>query len=155
MLCYLTETTAGNGALRVLPGSHRQSILMHKHLPEPHGDEANHLPADHPAMTDCADQVTVPMRAGDAVMLDYRLLHGTHANSTAARRDCILLSFIIDWIALPTELKAHCAMHPALPRADEAEAVMVSGYADLLPQFAGTPASLSVNRVPPTIFQTR
>ena len=155
VLCYLTDTTVGNGALRVLSGSHRQSTPMHGHLPEPHGDEANRLAADHPAMMDCADQVTVPVRAGDAVVLDYRLLHGTHANTTAARRDCILLSFIVDWLRLPNELKAHCAMHPALPRDDEAEAVMASVYAGVLPPFSGSPASLSVNRVPPAIFQAR
>lgn len=154
VLCYLTDTSVPNGALRVLPGSHRRSVPMHAHLPEPHGDEANRLPLDHPAMSDHPDQVTLSVRAGDAVVLDYRLLHGTHANKSSLPRDCILLSFILNWRRLPEALKAHCALHPALPGKDETLAVAMSGYADLLPRFAGVPASLRVNRRAPAVFKT-
>jgi ectoine hydroxylase-related dioxygenase (phytanoyl-CoA dioxygenase family) len=155
VLCYLTDTNETNGALRVLPGSHHKSMPMHGQLPEPHGECANGLPLHHPAMRDCPDQMTVSVRAGDAVVLDYRLLHGTHANGTPQRRDCILLSFIPNWRALPSELKAHFAMHPALPQDGEASSRLASGYADLLPSFAGTPKSLAVNRVAPAIFGAR
>jgi len=154
VLCYLTDTSVDNGALRVLSGSHRRSMPVHALLPEPHGEEANRLPLHHPAMADHPDQITVGVRAGDAVLLDYRLLHGTHANGSASPRDCILLSFIVDWPHLPDELKAHCALHPALPRQEEAPAVAASGYAALLPQFAGMPESLQVNRRAPPIFET-
>jgi hypothetical protein len=33
------------------------------------------------AMRDHPNQVTLSVRAGDAVVTDYRLLHGTHANT--------------------------------------------------------------------------
>jgi ectoine hydroxylase-related dioxygenase (phytanoyl-CoA dioxygenase family) len=34
-------------------------------------------------MADHLGQVTLEVRAGDAVVVDYRLLHGTQANVTA------------------------------------------------------------------------
>lgn len=155
VLCYLTDTNEGNGALRILPGSHHQSTPLHGQLPEPHGEAANRISLDHTAMRDHPDQITVAVRTGDAVVLDYRLLHGTHANDTARRRDCILFSFMPNWAALPPEIKAHCAMHPALPNRKEASSVLMRGYADLLPRFAGPPASLVVNRVAPANFRTQ
>src|SRR5262245_54225374 len=94
LLCYLGDTDAENGTLRLLPGSHRRSLPIHAVLPEPHGPDANTLAADHPAMMDCAGQVTFCAKAGDAALLDYRLLHGTHPNCSERRRDCVLLSFI-------------------------------------------------------------
>jgi hypothetical protein len=155
MLCYLTDTNRDNGALRVLPGSHHKSSAIHGQLPEPHGDDANRLPYDHPAMADSPDQATVPVKAGDTVVLDYRLLHGTHANGTSHRRDCILLSFIPNWTGLPPELKAHLAMHPALPNPEEQPSPSTGIYAELLPHFAGTPASMTVNRMAPANFSAR
>ena len=152
VLCYLTETEIRNGALRVLPGSHRVSTPIHGFLPEPHGAEANELPFDHPAMADCPGQITLAAKAGDAVVLDYRLLHGTHPNETAQRRDCILLSFIPAWRTLPREIKAHLIAHPALPDHTEAAARSSSGYDALLPLCSGAPATLPVNRVPPPRF---
>ena len=106
-------------------------------------------------MSDLSGQQTLSVSAGDAVALDYRLLHGTHANDGPHRRDCILLTFMPDWTSLPSELKAHLVMHSALPCADEAAAVGVSGYAALLPTYAGTPASVDINRRPPATFSAR
>jgi hypothetical protein len=155
VLCYLTDTNRDNGALRVLPGSHHKSSAIHGQLPEPHGNDANSLSLDHPAMIDSPDQKTVPVKAGDAVVLDYRLLHGTHGNATPRRRDCILLSFIPNWAGLPPELKAHLAMHPALPSREERPSTYAGIYADLLPHFTGTPASVTISRVAPAHFSAR
>jgi hypothetical protein len=154
VLCYLSDTSERNGALRVLPGSHHKSTAIHAQLPEPHGEYANGLPLDHPAMRDSPDQITVPVQAGDAVVLDYRLLHGTHANETSDRRDCVLLSFIPNWRGLSVDLKAHLIAHPALPDASETAHPAV-GYADLLPRFAGTSAPLRINRLPPPTFNVQ
>lgn len=153
VLCYLQDTDRNNGALRVLPGSHHKSAPMHALLPELHGEHASRLPLDHPAMMESPDQLTVPVRAGDAVVLDYRLLHGTYANDTPHRRDCLLLSFIPNWRGLPSEIEAHFALHPALPNEQETASSVASAYADLLPRFFGTPTSMSVNRIAPTDFR--
>lgn len=155
VLCYLDDTEARNGALRVLPGSHHASAAIHRELPEPHGEFANALPPGHAALADLAEQQTLAVRAGDAVVLDYRLLHGTHANETAGRRAGILLSFVPDWDALPAEIQAHLIVHPALPAGDEAGSCASSSYTHLMPRFDGVPQSLPVNRVAPAVFAAR
>jgi hypothetical protein len=151
VLCYLSDTDATNGALRVLPGSHARSSSLHAELPEAHADEATALDTDHIAMRDHPGQVTVAVKAGDAVVTDYRLLHGTHANATGQRRDCILLSFTPNWQGLPLDVRGHLVRHPALPRPDEA--IPAHGLdASLLPVHSGPRADLWLNRNAPVAF---
>jgi Phytanoyl-CoA dioxygenase (PhyH) len=80
VLCYLADTTEANAALRVVPGSHLRS-------------------------TGLDNDRTLEARAGDAVVIDYRLLHGTYANCTHDRRTS------------PPPLRWHAARSPAQPRA--------------------------------------
>lgn len=152
LLCYLGATDETSGALRLLPGSHHRSVPLHATLPEAHGDDANALSVAHPALNDDPGQVTVNVQPGDAVIIDYRLLHGTHPNAKPSRRDCILLSFVPDWPRLPDEIKAHLAMHPALPTETERRGSDIPSYCGLLPDYSGTPTSLAVNRIAPAVF---
>jgi ectoine hydroxylase-related dioxygenase (phytanoyl-CoA dioxygenase family) len=149
VLCYLTDTSAGNGALRVLPRSHHASSSLHAFLPEAHAPDAD-LSPDHPAADDHEDQVTLAVRAGDAVVLDYRLLHGTHANGTGERRDCIVLTLTPAWRQLPEDIRGHLISHPALPAA--AEDGSSAPIVPLLPVYAGPRRDLPLNRVPPSRF---
>jgi hypothetical protein len=153
VLCYLDDTSARNGALRILPGSHHRSAPIHAILPEAHSKTAQELDPGHEAMRDLEDQVTLGLRSGDAVALDYRLLHGTHPNSTATRRDCILLSFTPSWRRLPEELKAHLIQHPALPSEEEHPGESALNP-DLFPTFRGVRRSLTLNRNAPPRFET-
>jgi ectoine hydroxylase-related dioxygenase (phytanoyl-CoA dioxygenase family) len=152
VLCYLADTTADTGALRVIPNSHAASVPLHAALPEAHGDEASALDLSHPAMADHPQQVTLTLHAGDAVVTDYRLLHGTHGNSGDHRRDCVLLSFTPHWRELPTDIRAHLISHPALPAADERCAGTLS---TVLPTFAGERRDLPLNRSAPAEFTAR
>ncbi len=86
VLCYLADTMARNGALRLLRGSHLKSTPLHAVLPEAHGHSAEGLEPGHIALSDFPDQVTLCLRAGDAVVIDYRLLHGTHGNGCGSRQ---------------------------------------------------------------------
>lgn len=149
LLCYLVPTDASNAALRVLPGTHRRSIALHADLPEAHAEGADRLPAAHPAMRDHPGQVTLRMGAGDAAVIDYRLLHGTHPNDSEARRDCLLLTFAPDWSGLPAEIRAHLISHPALPRAGE-PADGAPGWSELLPDHAGPRRDLALSRRAPS-----
>jgi ectoine hydroxylase-related dioxygenase (phytanoyl-CoA dioxygenase family) len=106
VLCNLDQTEDRNAALRVLPGSHRASASLHAALPKAHAPDADALGPAHPAMRDHPDQLTLRLRAGDAVVIDYRLLHGTHANATGARRDCVLLTSAPSW----TSSSARCGV---------------------------------------------
>jgi hypothetical protein len=119
LLVYLSDTDERTGALRVRPGSHRG---------EPR------------------DPITLPVRAGDAVVLDYRLLHGTHANEAHARRDAVLLSFTPSWARLPQDIRGHLIAHLAQPTADERPAG--TPVAPLLARFDGPRRDLPLNREP-------
>jgi ectoine hydroxylase-related dioxygenase (phytanoyl-CoA dioxygenase family) len=151
LLCYLAETNIENGALRVLPGSHLKSTPIHGVLPEAHGVAAGELDLEHAAFRDLPDQVTLYLRAGDAVVIDYRLLHGTHGNRRDSRRDCILLSFTPCWNTLPTDIKAHLIAHPAQPT--EAETNAASVLRSLLPSFSGIRRDLPLSRNAPSDFE--
>lgn len=88
---YLSDTNVENGCLRLIPGSHRQRNDLHEHLIAPHEgggydiDETNEwMFYDHP------DAIDVPVKAGDLVIADARLLHSTHPNSSQKRRTLLL-----------------------------------------------------------------
>jgi hypothetical protein len=152
VLCYLTATTVQNGALRVLPGTHHRSALIHAILPEAHGEFVESLDTRHAALSDQPGQVTLSLRAGDAVVMDYRLIHGTHANESDTRRDCIILNFAPSWRRLPDDIKGHLICHTALPL--ESETVPDStGVSKLLPTFSGERRSLPLSRNAPARFE--
>jgi Phytanoyl-CoA dioxygenase (PhyH) len=151
VLCYLEDMSEQVGALRVLPGSHLKSTPLHHILPEAHSKTAEELEAGHPAFGDAAGQITLRLNSGDAVALDYRLFHGTHANATDRRRDCILLSFTPSWRHLPAEIRAHLIQHPAQPSREELPEA--TALADVLPSYDGTRGSLSLKRDAPAQFQ--
>jgi hypothetical protein len=122
VIVYLTATDERSGALRAVPGSHLG-----------HG---------------AAHEVTLPARPGDAVVLDYRLLHGTHPNAAATRRDAVLLSFAPSWRALPADVRGHLIQHLALP--GDGEPVPRGGWHQrLLPSFDGERLDLPLNLVAP------
>ncbi|HEY2570295.1 MAG TPA: phytanoyl-CoA dioxygenase family protein [Solirubrobacteraceae bacterium] len=153
LLIYLSDTDSANGALRVLPGSHLRSSPIHALLPEAHGAEAAQLDAAHPAFADLPGQVTLALQAGDAVALDYRLLHGTHANTSDTRRDALLLTFAPSWAELPDDVRGHLIEHPALPCEQEAGSARASSVVELLPDWDGPRATLTLNRNAPREFE--
>jgi hypothetical protein len=130
LLCYLSPTTTATAALRVVPGSHHRGM---------------------PAAEAPADAKTLALNAGDAVLIDYRLLHGTHPNAGDGRRDCLILNFAPAWGSLPMDVRAHLIRHPALPGCGEAD-VRPRYPRCLLPDFAGEPRDLPLSRVPPPSF---
>ncbi|MDQ3858819.1 MAG: phytanoyl-CoA dioxygenase family protein [Actinomycetota bacterium] len=149
LLCYFDKTDERTGALRVLPGSHRRSLPLHALLPDAHAHAEGDLEASHPAMSDHPDQVTVAASAGDAVVIDYRLLHGTHPNTQARRRDCLILNFAPSWRQLPADIRAHLIRHPAQPtEREKAGGAMLT----LLPHFSGPRRDLSLSREAPYHF---
>lgn len=151
VLCYLTCTNNHNGALRLLPGTHHKSAPIHAVLPEAHDGFATGLGMPATALADQPDQITIALEPGDAVAIDYRLLHGTHANKGNTRRDCVILNFAPSWRYLPDEIRGHLICHPALPTEYEAPS-RNSVVARLLPGFGGARRDLPLNRNPPPAF---
>lgn len=88
---YMTDTTLENGCLRALPGTHLKRIPLHDHLPPAHGPVVQAInDLSHPVFMDHPDAEDLPVRAGDLVINDARLLHGARANRTAQRRTLVL-----------------------------------------------------------------
>lgn len=88
---YLTDTCVENGCIRVIPGSHRKRLDLHENLIQPHEgggydvSETNEwMFLDHPASID------IPVKAGQLMIGDARLLHGTHPNQSNERRTVLL-----------------------------------------------------------------
>ena len=151
MLCYLSQTSEENGALRLLPGSHHKSSPIHALLPEAHSLSANEINEDHPALSELQEQQTIFCEPGDAVLLDYRLLHGTHGNHSDSIRECVLLTFTPFWSDLPDDIRGHLIQHPAQPSAYELE-IAQSQMGAILPSFTGMRRDLPVNRNAPVTF---
>ena len=87
---YYEDTDAGNGCLRVAPGSHRsQDIAEHRRIDGGFGME-----------TDVADEdaVDVCVPAGTVVFFSANLLHGTHDNTSDRSR------FSTAWHYLPGDV---------------------------------------------------
>jgi ectoine hydroxylase len=85
-IIFLDDARAGNGALRVLPGSHR-------------GGPAPRDPADptrflaDPSRLDRAGEITVEVPAGSLLLFGSLLVHRSSPNTSAGDRRALLLSF--------------------------------------------------------------
>lgn len=150
LLCYLDSTTVTRGALRVLPGSHLRSTSLHPLLPREGHDPAA-IGCDHPAMRDHPDQVTVKARAGDAVLVDYRVLHGAHANEAERPRSCLIVNFAPGWSGLPSEIRGHLIRGFALPT-DAERATLPLELMRWLPTHTGIRRDLPLSRDAPDRF---
>ena len=88
---YLTDTNRQNGCLRAIPGTHRRRHLLHDILPDAHSAEIQSIDdLSHPAFADYPDAVDVPMKAGDLLIADARLIHAAWPNQTKHRRTLLL-----------------------------------------------------------------
>ena len=76
---YLIDTNRNNGCLRAIPGSHRKRHRLHDLLPQG-AEEIRDVDESHPALQLDPDEVDVPVKAGDLVIGDHRLLHSAHPN---------------------------------------------------------------------------
>ena len=82
-MIYLTDTTPENGCLRVIPGTHRRDHPLH-HLEAAHSEALQRFQnPDDPVYGSHPDEVAVPVRAGDVLIGDARLIHGAYGNRTA------------------------------------------------------------------------
>jgi ectoine hydroxylase-related dioxygenase (phytanoyl-CoA dioxygenase family) len=147
VLCYLSPTDRCSAALRVIPGSHRPGTALHPLLATEHSTNCDALDLADPAFRDHPMQQTLALNAGDAIAIDYRLLHGTHHNQGTTDRHCILLNFAPSWDRLPEDIRAHLIQSPALPTSHEVQQ-LPDTMRELLPNYDGAPIDLPLNRVP-------
>lgn len=81
----LDKTTAENGTMRVIPGSHKEDIKPHK---KPEG-ETNAGIFGVEGYDDSPDEVVVELEPGDGLFFHSRLLHKTGPNVTDGHRRAI------------------------------------------------------------------
>ena len=107
LMYYLVDTTSYNGCLRVIKGSHLNRHPLHD-LPNAHGEALQRVEdPEHPAFQHMPGEVDLPVKAGDLVIGDSRLLHASHGNQSDERRTVITLWYHPFFALLPAEMQAH------------------------------------------------
>ena len=109
LMYYLTDTRRENGCLRVIPGSHVAHNPLHDVLAAPHSEAISKADAQRVEFDNRPDEVDVPVRAGDLLIGDARLLHATHANEIDERRTLLTLWYQPDLRSLPERMQAQMA----------------------------------------------
>jgi len=105
LMIYLTDTTIENGCLRVIPGGHRRPHKLHEAV-EAHGEALSRAEnPDDPLFGPMQDEVPVPVRAGDLVVGDARLLHAAHANRSGEERGLLTLWYHPNFAELPAGMR--------------------------------------------------
>jgi len=156
---YLRDVEAEDGALRVIPGSHRRRHPLHDMLPSAHGGEIDRAPEDGPAHAHQPGEETVAVRAGDAVVGDARILHATHPNRSDRRRTCLTVWYLPRFAQLPDDVRSYAVDQPSLPprgwwRQGSAPGVPTA-MRDLLPTYDGDATPVRYDRTPPRAWPLR
>ena len=97
------DTDAGNGAMQLVPGSHRQGNIHHDM------NDAAHLVLDQEVPDDLIDHdkvVTMDLKAGEMSLHDDGLLHGSLANQSDRMRAGLTMRFC------PTNVKCDLSVWP-------------------------------------------
>ena len=145
LMYYLIDTNRQNGCLRVIPGSHLKRHRLHG-LPPAHTDDIQKADESHPALQTDPDEVDVPVKAGDLVIGDARLLHASHPNRSSRRRTVITLWFCPTYDQLPETVQAGYGKPRSRPENwTEADWDLVQ---PLLATYRGDAAPFERNRIP-------
>lgn len=117
ILVYLTDTNITNGALRLIPGSHVNRHLLHDRwlsLLRDFGADAraatsilrSYEDSHSWAYDSCEDQISLPVKAGDVVVIDTRILHSAFGNSSNKERPLITLGYFSDFQSYSSNFRA-------------------------------------------------
>lgn len=148
LMVYLTDTTPHNGCLRVIPGTHYRRNPLHDLLPAAHTRETYDANPNSVIFSRRPDEVDVPVRAGDLLIGDARILHAAHANQTDQHRSLLTLWYFPDYDSLSEPIKAYIARKTPMQLPDwwqEPEGELMK---TLIPLYAGDAAPATWNRVP-------
>jgi hypothetical protein len=146
LMYYLVDTTIQNGCLRLIEGSHIKRHPLHDVVPDAHTDALRRVAdPDHPAYQSHEGEVNVPVKAGDLVVGDSRLLHSAHANKTDHRRTVITLWYHPCFYDLPEGMRVRLARHKVPEDWPEVAGRLIE---PLLPKYEGDAPELEWNRIP-------
>ena len=148
---YLVDTERYNGCLRLIPGSHMKRHRLHDALPDAHTDDLRKMEnPNSPIYQDIHEAGDVPVKAGDLVVGDSRLLHSAHGNKSDQRRTVITLWYMTEFDLLPAPLRARICNDK---RHDEWTAEVRNPIIDLIPNYCGDAKAVEWNRTPGPEFK--
>ena len=155
LMWYLVDTRPENGCLRLLPRSHRLRCDVHDAIGTGHDDTVRHQdPATSPAYQRHPDEVDVPVRAGDLVIGDARLLHAAHGNSSDRRRTVITMWYLPRYDELSEPMRAAFQTRLFAPPPADLPAEELDRISHLLPDYAGGTEPAVWNRTPGKYLKT-
>ena len=92
LMYYLVDTDRHNGCLRLISGSHVKRHPMHDAVPDAHTNALREMEDPGSPVYRMVDEaIDVPVKAGNLVIADSRMLHAAWPNCTARRRTLVLL----------------------------------------------------------------
>ena len=148
LMYYLTDTTRENGCLRVLPGTHFRRVPLHDLLPDAHTETTYNASLESPLFSDPPEALDIPVKAGDLVIGDARILHAAHANQTDQRRSLLTLWYFPDYATLPEPIQAFIARSSRQPPPDYPHTEEQKQLEPLLPHYSGQATPIAFNRTP-------
>jgi phytanoyl-CoA hydroxylase len=123
-LCYAVDTDLNNGALHVIPGTHKMGVL--KHI-----DTASHLGLDE---NEWSWERALPVvgKAGDAIFFHVKTVHGSKSNFSSAPRPVFIHRYrrADDYVvvgATTTENRALAEQRAREARKENQQGFMVRG----------------------------
>jgi len=106
VMIYLQDTNNKNGCLRVIPGSHRSFHSLHLNQ-SAHTESVSRVEdPDDQIYNSIPEEVAVPVKYGDVIVGDARLIHGSFPNKSEDERTLITLWFHPNYNMLPGTMQA-------------------------------------------------
>jgi len=104
LMVYLVDVTPANGCLRALPGTHISACDLHVSAPQDSYVDMGDGPGDG-LFSLQQGEVDVPVRKGDLIVRDARMLHATHPNHSPRWRPMIMISVAPNFRSLPEPMR--------------------------------------------------
>ena len=109
VMIYLGPTSAENGCLRTVPGTHLRRHPLHDSITA-HSETLSRVEdPSHKLYQGTEGEVALPSSPGDVFVVDARLLHSTYPNSTDQERMMLTLWYHPFWSDLPSGVRARAA----------------------------------------------
>ena len=87
----LDDVDEGNGAMKVIPGSHRRAAIEHNLTDDPNSTLNRELPVDD---VDESKAKLIELRAGQVSLHDIGIIHASAANTSGRRRAGLALRYM-------------------------------------------------------------
>ena len=106
VMIYLQDTNPQNGCLRVIPRSHRSYHALHSNQ-KAHTESASRVEDPNDSIyNSLSEEVSVPVKCGDVIVGDARLIHGSFPNQSEDERTLITLWYHPHYNMLPGAMQS-------------------------------------------------